>query len=199
MSDTTDPPAASNEPAEEEIELEAGPAEPPPPPRRRTSIKPMLPLSTSEGVPARNWPPRVVGDIMTRQLIAIDETEPLGDLEESMRQFRFGHLPVVSDGKKLVGLITRTDFLHALLGVTPSGLPTLEKVTENTPAAVIMRQKVITAKVDTPISTALRVMLQEKLGCLPVVLDDATLVGIVTAGDFNNLALLAIEALEQKK
>lgn len=184
------------------IELEAGPAEPPPPPPPRPkSVAPAVPLSplSAADLPARRWPPESMGDLMTRQLIAIDETEPLGDIEEAMLRFRFGHLPVVSDGRKLVGLITRTDYLHAALGTTPDGKPTLEKVGKSTPAGVIMRQKVITAKIDTPILTALQVMLQEKLGCLPVVLDDATLVGIVTSSDFNRLALLALEALEQSK
>jgi CBS domain-containing protein len=86
-----------------------------------------------------------------------------------MKHFRFRHLPVVSGGKRLVGLIAKSDFLHALLGVAPDGSPLLERVTTETRAGSIMRRSVVTARVDTPLRTAAQVMLQEKLSCLPVV------------------------------
>jgi CBS domain-containing protein len=50
-----------------------------------------------------------------------------------------------------------------------------------------MRRSVVTARVDSPLKTACEVMLQEKLSCLPVVSDDATLVGILTETDFIKL------------
>ena len=92
-----------------------------------------------------------------------------------------------------MGLISRTDFLHAALGTAPDGKPTTEKVDEKTTARTIMRRSVVTARVDTPIETACRVMLQEKLACLPIVAEDSTLLGIVTETDFVKLTLDLIE------
>jgi acetoin utilization protein AcuB len=155
--------------------------------------EPPPPLSVHDGVQGRQWPPRVLADLMTRQLIAIGEDEALGDLEGGMKRFRFRHLPVVSEGKKLVGLISRSDFLHALLGTAPDGTPLADKVDATTTARAIMRRKLITARVDTSIEAACRVMLQEKLACLPVVTEDATLVGIVTETDFIKLTRDLIE------
>jgi CBS domain-containing protein len=171
--------------ATEVIEIEPGPAEPPPLPKKRSDAP--LPLSVAK-VPAASWPPKTVGDLMTRKVVTVAEDDPVGDLEAWMQRFRFRHLPVVSTEMKLVGLITRTDFLHAALGEQNDGKPA-RRVNENTPASAIMNRNVVTAQVDSPLTTALRVMLHEKLGCLPVVKDDKTLVGIVTATDFSRLAL----------
>lgn len=148
--------------------------------------EPPAPLNVLDGLPAKRWPPAVVGDLMTRQIIAISEDEPLGDLEAGMKHFRFRHLPVVS-GKKLVGLISRSDFLHALLGVGPDGAPLASKTDGTTRARSIMRRNVITARMDSPLQTACQIMLQEKLSCLPVVDEHATLVGILTETDFVKL------------
>jgi CBS domain-containing membrane protein len=197
--DATDPTVAAERSADpfpppEVVELEAHPAEAPPPPRRASHPPDApAPLSMKGDLPTRKWPPEVLSDLMTRQLIAVDETESLGDLEGGMARFRFRHLPVVSAGRALVGLITRTDFLHASLGTMPNGKPTSEKIDATTTAGAIMRRNVVTAKMDTPVATAIRVMLSEKLGCLPVVHEDGTLVGIVTETDFTRLALELLE------
>jgi len=195
------PPILTSVSTEEEvIDLVPGRAAPPPhpPPRRPMATTPMRPepLSVRADLPARFQPARVLSDIMSRHLIAVDEHEPLGDLEGGMKRFRFHHLLVVSGGKRLVGLITRSDFLHAALGTNPNGKPTDVAVDAKTVAGAIMRRTVITAKMDTPIETACRVLLSEKIGCLPVVLEDATLVGIVTESD---MVRVALEVLERTK
>jgi CBS domain-containing protein len=125
---------------------------------------------------------------MTRQLITLRDDEPVGDLEKWMERLRFHHLPVIDANMKLVGLITRADFLHAMLdGVNGA------KADANTPAGLIMRKLIVTAKPDYALTEAARVMLKEKLSCLPVVVDDATLVGILTNTDFAKLALAFLE------
>jgi CBS domain-containing protein len=166
------------------IEVEPGPGEPPPVPKAKAEPAPM----SVANLPPRTWPPKTVGDLMTRKVVTLQEHEPVGELEAWMQRFRFRHLPVVSGEMKLVGLITRTDFLHAAVGTGPDGKPT-PKLDDKTPAGAIMNKNVVTAHVDSPLPTAIRVMLHEKLGCLPVVRDDTTLVGIVTETDFARLAL----------
>jgi CBS domain-containing membrane protein len=182
---------AKAEASPEVIEIEPGPGEPPPVPRAKPASSVAVPLSVAN-LPPRASPPRTVGDLMTRKVIALHEDEPLGDLEGGMARFSFRHLPVVSADSKLVGLITRTDFLHAALGIAPNGKP-MEKADAGTPARAVMNKNVVTARIDAPLVTALEVMLHEKLGCLPVVLEDNTLVGIVTETDFNRLALELLE------
>ena len=183
--------AAASE--EEAPELEPAPDGPPPPPpiKKRSTAPPpaeseAAPVSVSGRLPAANWPPNNLADLMTRQVITLNEKEPIGDLEGWMKRFRFRHLPVVDENKKLVGLISLTDLLHAFLGVSPVGAP-IEKASETTLAGSIMRRGVVTGDPNTPLATACRVMIHEKLGCLPIVLEDSTLVGIVTETDFVRL------------
>lgn len=184
-------PGATADVAAGPVTLEPGPPEAPPVPVRRSEAP--TPLNVHTGVAAPQWPPRVLGDLMTRKLIALGEDELLGNLEASMKHFRFRHLPVVGEGGKLVGLITRTDFLHAALGTAPDGKPTTEKIDENTSARTIMRRSVVTGRADTSIKDACEVMLREKLACLPIITEDKTLIGIVTETDFVKLTLELIE------
>lgn len=179
------------EPVEEPEALKKASRQPPlPRSMRPKSAKdvPSLPLGVTATLPAPVWPPRTVADLMVRKIITVREDEPIGNLEELMQKFRFGHLPVVGAQMKLVGLITRTDLLHAQLGKMPEGAaPT--KVEEGTLAGALMRKNVVFAKLDTSITTTAQVMLANKLPCIPIVLDDLTLVGIVTESDFVRLSL----------
>jgi CBS domain-containing protein len=186
-----DPEATSAEPKTDEIdEIEAGPAEAPPLPRR--SDRAPGPVSVTTDMPPRNWPPRVLADMMTRKVITLDENEPIGELEAWMKRFHFHHLPVVGADMQFVGLITRTDLLHAMLGTGHDGKPR-EPVDSETRTGEIMRTNVVTGRLDSEVVMACRVMLAEKLTCLPVILEDRTLVGIVTSTDFTRLALGLLE------
>jgi CBS domain-containing protein len=184
--------------AEEAIELEPMLDGPPPVPPARPKIaepspgKRVEPLNVTSNLPPRAWPPKTVADLMSRKVITLVENEPIGDLEGWMKRFRFRHLPVVDASMKLVGLITLTDLLHATLGIGRDGKP-IEKVHAKTPASEIMRKNVVTGHPDAPATTACRVMIQERFGCLPIILDDNTLVGIVTQTDFTRLALEMLE------
>jgi CBS domain-containing protein len=93
---------------------------------------------------------------------------------------------------KLLGLISRTDLLHAELGKMPDGTAA-PKFDSNTKAGAIMRKNVVIARVDSPLATACRVMLEKKLACLPVVLENGTLVGILTLTDFVKLSLSLLD------
>lgn len=150
------------------------------------------PVAITSNLPQRSWPPTIVADLMTRKIITLRPDEPVGDLESGMKRLRFRHLPVVDADMKLVGLITRTDYLHALLGVAPDG-SAIPKANANTLAGDIMSKNVVTAKAEYPLTTACRAMISEKLGCLPVITEDNTLVGILTETDFARLALALME------
>lgn len=173
-------------------ELEPIGAAPPPLPAKAADDSGLL--KTTSNLPPRGFPPKTLADVMTRKIITVKESEPVGELEAWMSRFHFHHLPVVTSEMKLVGLITRTDFLHAALGLTVDGKPA-EKATDKTPASAIMRRGVVTGTPDTSLAMACQVMLSEGLGCLPIVLEDATLVGIVTRTD---LVKLAVDLLANK-
>jgi acetoin utilization protein AcuB len=57
---------------------------------------------------------RTVDQIMTREVVTISPEAPLRDAALCLRQHRFGALPVMEEGQ-LVGIITRSDLLEAML------------------------------------------------------------------------------------
>ena len=182
LTEPIDEPAADDAPADEAPADEAPQA---------AASKPPEPLNVTSNLPPRAWPPRVVADSDDAQGHHPRRRRAGRRPRSWMQRFRFRHLPVVNGGK-LVGLITRVDFLHAALGRGPSGEP-IPKLEATTPASAIIDKSVATAQMDAPLTTAGRVMLTEKLGCLPVLLPDGTLVGIVTESDFARLALDVLE------
>jgi CBS domain-containing protein len=68
---------------------------------------------------------RHVRDVMTEDVISIAEDSPLEDVVAAMEANRIKRLPVTADGK-VVGVVSRTDLLRALIGRarTSEPLPT---------------------------------------------------------------------------
>ncbi|MGB2963345.1 MAG: CBS domain-containing protein [Anaerolineales bacterium] len=90
------------------------------------------------------------------------------------------HLPIISDNKNLVGLITRTSLRSALPADISSFSHfevsyTLSKIKIKS----VMIKKPITIQMDIPIEHAARIMADERISCLPVVEGDI-LVGLIS-------------------
>jgi CBS domain-containing protein len=56
---------------------------------------------------------RKVGDVMSNQVYAVEEETPLGEVVAAMERHKVKRVPVLR-GEKLVGIVTRTNLLHAL-------------------------------------------------------------------------------------
>ena len=108
-----------------------------------------------------------------------------------MRTQRIRHLPVVDANHEMIGLITDRDLrisMEELQGPSnsPKGLylPALTKVKS------VMKTNVITAHLETPAAEATKKMLDNKIGCLPVLENGSNkVIGIITETDM--LRLLA--------
>ena len=129
-----------------------------------------------------------VGDVMTRKVVALDETQDLATAKDILSLARIRHLPVVRNGR-LVGLLTQRDLLRLM-----SNQP--EAIARGTLAREAMNRRLRTVRAATPLRTAIRLLLQNKYGCLPVVSGNGTLVGILTEAD---LARLAGELIAQRE
>jgi len=127
--------------------------------------------------------PKVVREIMSTNLTTLDQEARLLDAALLMRSSGFRHLPIVHGGR-LVGLVSDRDIQRA----TPSLLGKVSqeeynRIFETTPITRIMRRDVLTVAPTTPIRDAVRLLYENKLGCLPVVEGENHLVGIVTVTD----------------
>ena len=125
-----------------------------------------------------------VRDLMTEKVYSIKANEDLARLNDLMSDIRIRHVPVVGEEGELVGIVSHRDLLRSALdaeGVLP--LSEQRDLLRNTKVREIMVSDVETADPDQDLQEAGRIMLENKLGCLPVV-EGTHLVGILTEADF---------------
>ena len=117
-------------------------------------------------------PGPTVADVMTREVVTIGEEDNLLEVMQGMEQLQVRHLPVVDEDNRLVGLVTQRDLLalaSGALGATILQASRERIVEENTFVAEVMVRDPITVTPETPLEEAARIMLEEKIGGLPVV------------------------------
>lgn len=67
-----------------------------------------------------------VADVMTREVISVDESESVGRVAELLEQHGIKRLPVTRDGK-LIGLVSRADLLRVIAMSTPEPIAAGDK------------------------------------------------------------------------
>jgi len=130
-----------------------------------------------------------VSDLMTAPVFTLNVDDTLGLAEDLMNLQRIRHIPVVDREGVLVGLVTHRDLLKAsvstLVGISPMEQ---HEIYESIPVREIMRTDVLTVDVEMDLGTAAQLMMDNRVGCLPVVCGDK-LVGILTDFDFLRFAV----------
>jgi len=125
-----------------------------------------------------------VMDLMTENVFSVNADEDLARLSDLMEDIHVRHMPVKDKEGRLVGLVSQRDLLRSAL-YTAKDLPLTEQreLLQRMTVGEIMTADPETAEMDDDIAEAGRVMLDNKLGCLPVV-EGGKLVGILTEADF---------------
>ncbi|HCU24447.1 MAG TPA: hypothetical protein DF383_05455 [Deltaproteobacteria bacterium] len=125
-----------------------------------------------------------VRDLMTKRVFSIQADEDLARLNDLMGEIHVRHVPVVDDEGAVIGIVSHRDLLRSALD-TGGMLPVSEQrdLLKNTLVREVMVTEVETTDPEQDIQEAGRLMLDNKLGCLPVVEGDR-LVGILTEADF---------------
>ena len=123
-----------------------------------------------------------VGDRMSHPVITIPPEMPVVEAIDLMKREHIRRAPVMKDGK-LVGIVSDKDLLNA----SPSTATTLSVWEINYLISKIlvkdvMTKKVITITEDTPIEEAARIMVDSKIGGMPVMRGEA-IVGMITETD----------------
>jgi len=101
------------------------------------------------------------------------------------------HLPVVDEQQRLIGIVARTDLLHASPSMAvPSNVFEMSYLLANLHIREVMSSPPITVSEDAPLEEAARAMVEKKIGCLPVMRDGdpstgsgQALVGMITETD----------------
>jgi acetoin utilization protein AcuB len=125
----------------------------------------------------------LVKDRMTLKPVTITPGTSFPEAFRLMHEKRIRHLPVVDDKGKLIGVVARTDLLHASPSMATSlSVFEMNFLLANLHIGEIMSAPPITVSEDAPLEEAARVMVQNKIGCLPV-MHDGDLVGLITETD----------------
>ena len=124
----------------------------------------------------------LVRELMEREVVTLNAGDRLDLAEDIMQLGRIRHLPVV-DGERLVGVLSQRDLLRAAISSLLQ-LPRREEREWLASVAVsaVMTTNVFSVAPDATVRSAVRVMIDKKIGCLPVV-EDGKLVGLLSETD----------------
>jgi CBS domain-containing protein len=123
-----------------------------------------------------------VKDIMARDVSTLGRNDGLDLADDVMALGRIRHLPVIDEGR-VVGVVSQRDlFKSALAAALGYGETAQKKLLKTLRVKEVMSEPAITISPEAAIKDAVRLMLEKKIGCLPVV-QGHTLVGIVTETD----------------
>lgn len=156
---------------------------------RSTTSRPAVAKPLPPGAPARTLarvvPParRLVRDLMTETVYTLTPSDDLATLYDLMDFRRVRHVPIQRDGE-LVGLVTSADLSRSALGqVEDLPLSAERERMQRRRVRDIMSTEPETIGPDSPLKEAAEMLLENKIGCLPVV-EGLRLVGILTEADF---------------
>ncbi len=125
-----------------------------------------------------------VRDMMREAVKTLGQNDQLTIADELMRMERIRHLPVLDDDGAVVGIVSQRDlFRGALARALGYGEHAQEALIAQLVVKDVMTNNPTTIAPEATVSGAARVMLDQKIGCLPVV-KGGKLVGIVTESDF---------------
>jgi CBS domain-containing protein len=136
-------------------------------------------MAISAPVGRFNW--MKVVDIMTKDPLTLTPVETVGQADDLMNTNKIRQLPVVQ-GKELVGIVTDRDIRSFLSGSLLESPEARERALASA-VREIMTTEPITVSPDDDLQEAVELMIDEKIGGIPVVDDAEGLVGIVTYVD----------------
>jgi acetoin utilization protein AcuB len=150
-----------------------------------------------------------VKDIMTEQVVSLQEQDNLGKVMNAMQNGKFRHVPVVDKHEKLVGIISDRDVLRylpfrkgqrkqqseifraELFDIEPNELIIHQQLYR------IMNRNVIHVQSSCGFHDVVKMLHEMKISCIPVTDEDKKLLGIATITDVMR-GLLAAYALFEK-
>lgn len=139
----------------------------------------------------------LVGKRMTPNPITINADLSIAEAMDWMKREKVRRFPVVDKERKLIGVVSRTDLLHA----SPSSATSLTMweisyLLNQIKVKEVMTRDVITVTEDATLEEAARLMVDNKVGSLPVVREDLV-VGIITESDIFRVFLEMMGAREK--
>ncbi len=125
----------------------------------------------------------LVRDRMTPEPETVTTNTTLKEALNLVRSNPFRHLPVMDENGRLVGIVTEKSLVYASpTPTTTISVFEVDYILSRTKVGQVIEGEVITVGPDLPIEEAARVMVDHRIGCLPVV-EDGELIGIISDTD----------------
>lgn len=122
---------------------------------------------------------------MSREVVVVPPTMPIAQVGAELARRSVRRLPVVEQGPRgghLVGIVSIMDLTRAFPPDVNPLSPMASERGPQQPVSTIMTAKVRTISADAALEDAAMILLERRIGALPV-MRDAEIVGIITASD----------------
>jgi CBS domain-containing membrane protein len=139
-----------------------------------------------------------VRDLMQPEVVTLDAEESLGLADDIMRLGRIRHMPVTARGR-LVGILSQRDLFRAAISSVLQFRAGVEREwLAKIPVREIMTSALCTIGPEAPILEAAKLMLEKRIGCLPVVEEDK-LVGLLSESDCMQYLVRLLDIADTKQ
>jgi CBS-domain-containing membrane protein len=123
-------------------------------------------------------------DVMVTHVISLREDEHFSRVEQELRTHHIRHLPIVNHENKLVGIITQRDLFRIMSPrITEEGYFYDTSSLDQFILKHKMTPNPLALKPESTVAEVIHIMADHKYGCIPIVDQSGTLVGIVTQVD----------------
>jgi CBS domain-containing protein len=137
---------------------------------------------------------RPVSEVMRREVVTASPSETLDLTQDIMSLGRVRHLPVLDAGR-VVGILSHRDLLAASLTKALEFDPASRRsFLRSVQVGEVMTKDPVTVVPETTLARAAALLVQHKIGCLPVLGIGGVLLGLVTDADLLSAAFLDEEA-----
>lgn len=107
--------------------------------------------------------------IMTSEVLCLQKQLTIKKAESYLKQYQYRHYPVVDEKERILGILSDRDMLSAQ--------------SETLELSQVMSSHVLVASADTSIKSICEIMFRQHIGALPIIDDDARIIGLVTRSD----------------
>ncbi|MFJ4467439.1 CBS domain-containing protein [Streptomyces sp. NPDC089424] len=147
--------------------------------------------------------PHTVSDVMTRTVVASSSGAAFKEIVRVMRQWRVSALPVVDEGRRVVGVVSEADLLRKQEARDDPGPAGRAHRSASDKAGAVLAQQLMTTPAVTvhpeaTLAQSARLMARHRVKRLPVVDDEGVLVGIVSRTDLLKVFLRDDEEIAEE-
>jgi acetoin utilization protein AcuB len=121
-------------------------------------------------------------EVMSSPVVTLPLTASLAHAWDVVHSNRFRHIPILGANDSVVGILSDRDLLRGTMESVLSGTTWSTKQVK-TPIGNLISQPVLVAAPDAELRAIARVMLEERIGALPIVSEAEGLVGMITRSD----------------